>query len=103
MKNTFLHHVFFWLKNPQSSADRNALVEGLKSLATCPDIQISHIGQSATTDREVIENSYAISWFATFADRASQDAYQSDPIHLEFVKNCSHLWDKVIVYDSIDV
>lgn len=102
MKNTFIHHVYFWLKNPNSEEDRKALVEGLKGLATCPDIQISHIGIPAQTKRDVIETSYAVSWLATFANAAAQDVYQNDPIHLAFVERCSHLWAKVIVYDSID-
>jgi hypothetical protein len=29
VKNVFIHHVFFWLKNPESVADRDKLVEGL--------------------------------------------------------------------------
>ena len=28
-----VHHVFFWLKNPESAADRDQLVAGLRKLA----------------------------------------------------------------------
>jgi len=36
----------------------------------------------------------------TFNDEAGHDYYQIAPIHLEFIKNCAHLWDKVLIYDS---
>jgi hypothetical protein len=38
-----------------------------------------------------------------FDDRAGQDAYQVDPIHVKFVEENQHLWNKVIVYDSVDI
>ena len=101
-KNIFIHHVYFWLKNPESAADKNKLVEGLRKLTAVKTIKSFHIGQPAPTNREVIERSYAISWMLIFKNKEDQDSYQSDPIHLKFVEECSHTWSKVIVYDSID-
>ena len=66
-------------------------------------IQNFHIGKPADTNREVIETGYAVSWFVQFANGADQASYQTDPIHLKFVEECSHVWSKVIVYDSVDV
>ena len=103
VKNIFVHHVYFWLKNPDSKEDRNKLVEGLKKLAKVKTIEFSHIGQPAPTNREVIDRSYAISWLAFFDTKEDQDSYQTDPIHLKFIDECSSVWSKVIVYDSIDV
>lgn len=102
-KNIFIHHVYFWLKNPDSKEDKNKLIEGLKKLTAVKTIKSFHIGQPAGTNREVIERSYAISWLLMFNNAADQDSYQSDPIHLKFVDECAHLWSKVIVYDSVDV
>ena len=101
-KNIFVHHVYFWLKNPQSKEDKNKLIEGLKKLTAINTIKSFHIGQPAGTSREVIDSSYAISWLLVFKNAADQDSYQSDPIHLKFVEECAHLWSKVIVYDSVD-
>ncbi len=103
MKKAFVHQVYFWLKNPGSTADRHKLVEGLKTLTKIKHIQSWHIGVPAGTSRDVIDGSYAISWLNTLKDRTAQDAYQIDPIHLAFVENYKHLWVKVVVYDSIDV
>lgn len=102
-KNIFVHHVYFWLKEPQSKEAAEKLVEGLEGLSKVKTIQMFHIGKPADTNREVIDRSYAISWLALFKDKADQDSYQVDPIHLRFVELYSHLWSRVVVYDSVDV
>ena len=61
-----------------------------------------HIGLPADTNRDVIETSYAVSWLLLFDTAEDQASYQTDPIHLQFVKECSALWSKVVVYDSVD-
>ncbi|HXB96351.1 MAG TPA: Dabb family protein [Puia sp.] len=103
LSNVFVHHVYFWLANPDSREDHAALIAGLKKLSSAPTILEFHIGQPASTNREVIDTSYALSWLVLFATPEDQDSYQTDPIHLQFVKECSRLWDKVVVFDSIDV
>lgn len=103
MQNTFLHHVFFWLNSPNSATDKQALIEGLKKLSAVSTIKNFHIGQPADTNRDVIERGYAVSWFVQFENAADQASYQTDPIHLEFVDTCKHLWSKVMVYDTVDV
>ncbi len=102
-KTMFIHHVFFRLKNPDSSADRDQLVQGLTKLSKVKTIRHFHIGKPADTNREVIERSYAVSWLLQFDNDADQASYQSDPVHLQFIEECSHLWSKVIVYDSVNV
>ena len=102
-KTMFIHHVFFWLKNPDSKADRDKLVEGLTKLSKVKTIRHFHIGKPADTNREVIERGYAVSWLLQFDSDDDQARYQTDPVHLQFIEECSHLWGKVIVYDSVDV
>lgn len=102
LENKFIHHVYFWLKNPDSKEDRDKLIEGLKKLTKVKTIKAYHIGKPASTSRDVIDGSYSISWFTLFDTAADQDSYQVDPIHKKFVEECSHLWSKVIVYDTID-
>jgi hypothetical protein len=97
----FIHHVYFWLKNPAGSQDQARLLEGLHTLVGISGIVHAHIGVPASTDREVIDTTYAVSWLAIFDDKAAQDAYQTDPVHLRFVEDCSRLWSKVLVYDSV--
>jgi hypothetical protein len=101
--NIFVHHVYFWLKNPNSKEDRDKLVEGLRKLSKVKTIKMFHIGKPADTNRDVIERSYSISWMLHFANAADQESYQKDPIHLKFIEECSSVWEKVVVYDSVDV
>jgi hypothetical protein len=103
MKNIFIHHVYFWLKNTGNIADRDKLVEGLTKLSKVATIQQFHIGKPANTSREVIDSSYAVSWMLVFKNDADQASYQTDPVHLKFIEECSHLWSKVVVYDAVDV
>ena len=98
----FIHHVYFWLHNPESEADKKNLVEGLKKLSKVSTIKSFHIGLPAATRREVIDSSYSISWLLYFDNAADQDSYQTDPVHLKFVDECKHLWKKVVVYDTVN-
>lgn len=98
-----VHHVFFWLKNPDSKTDRDQLVAGVKTLSAIETVHKLKVGVVASTEkREVVDNSWAVSELIFFKDLAGQAVYQTHPVHLEFIKNCSHLWEKVIVYDAID-
>lgn len=102
-KSPVIHHVFFWLKNPSSKEDLNKLIEGLKTLKGIETVRKIHIGVPASTEhRGVVDASFHASELLFFDDLAGQKTYQDHPIHLKFVENCSHLWAKVIVYDSVD-
>ena len=103
MKNIFVHHVYFWLKNKDSKDDLDKLVAGLKKLSVVKTIKQFHIGKPADTSRDVIDTSYAVSWLVLFDNAADQASYQTDPIHLKFVEECSSVWQKVIVYDSVNI
>ena len=103
-KQQLLHHVFFWLKNPASKEDLNNLIEGLRTLRKIKSVRKLHIGTPALTPpRAVIDNSYSVSALSIFDDLAGQNTYQDHPIHKKFVENYSHLWQKIVVYDSVDV
>jgi hypothetical protein len=102
-KYPIVHHALFWLKNPDSKEDRDKLVEGVKTLGKIETIKELHVGVVASTEkRDVVDNSWGVSEVMFFSDLAGQAAYQTHPIHLEFIKNYSHLWQKVIVYDAVD-
>jgi len=95
-----VHHVFFWLKNAGSEADRKQLMEGLATLRGISEIKQLLIGTPASTEkRDVVDNSFDVSELMYFDSAKEQDAYQVHPIHKAFVEKYSHLWAKVIVYD----
>jgi len=105
MKKKFLaHQVYFWLKNPDSAEDRTELIQGIKTLRKIESVRKLTIGVVAATEkRSVIDDTWSVSELALFTDLAGEAAYQVHPIHLDFVKNYSHLWSKVVIYDSSEV
>src|SRR4051794_18394473 len=102
-KNMFVHHVFFWLKDPSSKNDEQKLINGLQKLTKVQTIKMYQIGKPANTNRDVIENSYSVSWLLFFDDKDAEESYQVDPLHLNFVETCKHLWNRVVVYDTVDI
>lgn len=99
-----VHHVFFWLKNPKSEADRAQLIAGLRTLAGIEAVKGIHIGIPASTEqRDVVDASFSVSEILFFADVEGQRIYQEHPIHKAFVEKCSHLWQRVVVYDVTEV
>ena len=102
-KYPIIHHVFFWLKNPDSKEDRDKLVAGVKTLSKIETVRELRVGVVADTEkRDVVDKSWAVSELMFFSNLAGQATYQNHPVHLEFIKNCSHLWEKVIVYYAVD-
>ena len=100
--STLSHHVYFWLKNPGSKEDQAKLISGVKTLTNIETIKGFHVATpAATEDRNVIDNSYSVSWLAFFDSEADEQIYQTHPIHLKFIEDCEHLWSKVVVYDSL--
>src|SRR5450432_1948829 len=102
IKGIFIHHVYFWLAEPENKSNRKLLIEGLQKLSAVKTILRYSIGVPANTSRDVIDSSYSISWILIFNNEADEESYQVDPIHLRFVEECKHLWKKVQVYDTVD-
>lgn len=103
-KKGIIHHVFFWLKNPDSKEDLAKLLAGLETLRKIKQIKKLYIGVPAATEkRDVVDHSYQASELMFFDNLADQKSYQDDPIHQKFIADCSHLWSKVVVYDVQDI
>ncbi len=99
-----IHQAFFWLKDPADVAARDALVAGVRTLAAIPQVQRLRIFLPADTEaRDVVETGWAVHEHMEFASLADQAAYQPHPLHVAFIENCGHLWDKVVVYDGEEV
>ncbi|RZK77022.1 MAG: Dabb family protein, partial [Pedobacter sp.] len=102
-KYPVVHHVFFWLKNPESKSDKDKLIAGIKALKKIETVKDIHVGVVASTEkRDVVDTSWSVSELIFFSNVEGQAVYQHHPLHLEFIKNCSELWEKVVVYDAVD-
>ena len=96
-----IHTVFFWLKNDLDGAGRSHFFKGVEKLGTISSVEHNFIGTPAnTTKRPVVDDSYDCALTVVLKDLEQHDAYQVDPIHLEFIKDCAHLWEKVQIFDA---
>ena len=98
---TFIHNVYFWLKENVTEEQKTAFEGGLRKLSTCPTILTYYYGKPAGTPRQVVDNSYQYSLSIHFKSAADQDAYQVEPIHEEFITLYRALWERVRVYDTV--
>lgn len=97
---SFVHHVFFWLKEPDNLTAMETCRKELKKLVTIESIRFHHIGVPADTSREVIDNTYQFSLLVIFDNKEGHDIYQEHAKHKEFIDECRDLWERVLVYDS---
>ena len=101
-QTAFIHTVYFWMKEDVTAEQKADFVaNGMKKLAKAPTLHKVYFGPPAGTDREVVDNSYDFAWICHFKNAADQDAYQVEPIHLKFVEDYQHLWERVQVYDNV--
>lgn len=98
----FTHVVYFWLKNPDSEADRRKFEAAVKQfMRDSKYAKTRFVGVAPKATREVVDDSFTYSLILSFASAEAQEKYQSEPAHSVFVETCKDLWAKVIVYDSI--
>jgi hypothetical protein len=100
-ESTFVHTVFFWMKEDLSAEEAKFFEEGMDELGRIPSILSYKWGKPAGTPRDVVDNSYTYAWIGEFASPEDQDAYQIDPLHKKFVEEAKDLWTKIQVYDTI--
>ena len=99
-----IHHALFWLKNPDSKEELERLIQGVQTLRGIDVVRQLYVGTPASTEkRDVVDNSYHVSEVMVFDSLEDQAAYQVHPVHQRFVKDCAHLWSRVVVYDSATV
>lgn len=96
----FVHVVNFWLKKGLSPEEVKQFEEGVSTLGTIDGLVQFNVGKPAATDRPVIDRSYDYCLLTVFEDIAAHDHYQEVPVHLKFIADCGHLWEKVLIYDS---
>jgi hypothetical protein len=99
---SYVHHVVYWMKNPDSAEDLDKLVAGLKKLCSVKIIKFWQVGKPVAYNKDVMEKSFAVSLLMVFDQKSDLDVYHADPIHQEFVKECGQLWGKKIGFGSVN-
>lgn len=100
----FVHSVYFWLHNPDSQADRQAFETALKKLLkTSRYTKANFIGSAPKARRDVVDDSFTYKMIVTFESAETQELYQNEDVHLQFIEEANHLWKKVVVYDAMEL
>ena len=100
----FVHTVFFWLNNPDSAEDRATFEAALKQLLNDSKYtKTNYIGTAPKAIRDVVDDSFTYKLVVTFESAAEQELYQNEEAHLKFIEDAKHLWNKVVVYDAIEL
>lgn len=95
-----VHTVLFWLRKDLDAATITEFRSALETLKGIQSAEAVYIGSPAETpERPVIDNSYDYCLTVILKDMAAHDAYQEDPLHVDFLKN-KNLWEKVKIYDA---
>lgn len=101
MEPGMMHTVYFWLKEGLSEEEKQDFVRGVRSLEAISSVKRFFIGPpAATPSRGVVDNSFDLALIVWFDDVAGHDAYQVDPIHLNFVEEHEAKFGTVKVYDN---
>ncbi len=99
----FSHVVIFWTDPNLPKAADNLMDAAQRYLRGIPGALHFHVGKMVKSPRPVVEQSYQVALNVVFPDKATQDAYQVHPQHLEFVeKVLKPNAVKILVYDFED-
>jgi hypothetical protein len=96
----FSHVVIFWTKPDMPNAADELVAGANQYLKTAPGILSFHVGKMVPSHRPVVDQTYQVALNIVFKDKATQDAYQEHPQHLEFVEKVfKRVCERVVVYD----
>lgn len=71
-----------------------------KKLSEIGQVKEIWAGPPEGVDRDVVDNEYDMSLHAMIGDLKALQAYQVDPIHVEFVETYKPHFDHIKVYDT---
>ena len=98
MAQPLIHQVYFWLH--KESDLKEFMTDAAPMLGRWKDVSKFIMGTPAPTEkRDVVDHSFHVSCTLFFDSLEAQAAYQTDPLHLEFIEKYSAMWKTVKVYD----
>jgi hypothetical protein len=95
------HNVFFTLNDGSDENIQKLIDDCHKYLSSHDGIVFYAAGRLIPDlDRPVNDRDFHVALHVVFSDRASHDAYQVAPQHLEFIAANKDSWARVRVFDS---
>ncbi len=101
---SFAHNVYVWLKRPDSKEDQETFLTLMtRFLDESQYVVSSHVGAAVPSGRSVVDDSFSFAVLLTFKSKEDQDLYQEEEAHKQFIAGASHLWEKLVIYDSTNL
>ena len=96
------HYVLFWLTEGLNEQEVNEFTVFFEMLRTISTVKSLRYGRPAQTNqRGVVDNSFTYNLIVTFENLHDIGIYEAHPVHLTAIEQYGHLWEKVIVHDSV--
>jgi hypothetical protein len=99
----FLHNVTYWLKADLTPAQSAAFHEGIADLMKLKSVKVAWFGTPAAGGEAASDRSYTHALVMDLGDAAGHDAFQADPDHEAIRRRIGGFWDKIVIYDVVDL
>lgn len=97
---TVNHTVLFWFKTPGDATTRAQLVTAAESFRTIPGVLDMQYGQTLSSDRPVVDDSFDLAVVVTLRNESALEAYLAHPVHQAAVAaTVKPLVERFQVYD----
>lgn len=102
-ESVVVHVVLVWLKEAGNADHRQRIIDATRALADIPGVIRLHVGESVPSDREIVDDSFDVGLYFTFASVDDMRAYLVDPRHQAAVRDIfGPLSERYIAYDFED-
>jgi hypothetical protein len=102
-KATVVHVVLVWLKEPGNPEHRQRIIEISREFETIPGVIEVSVGESVTSDRPIVDDSFDVGLYLTFSSVDAMKAYLADDRHQQALREVFRpLSERYIVYDFQD-
>jgi hypothetical protein len=104
---SFVHHVLFWLKDPQDLRTRDEIVRSLREFRTIAGVEFVHVGTPTVStnpmEASATDSSYTLAYLVLFKDKAAEDTYLAHPLYARFLERFKDAAVKVVIHDSLRI
>ena len=102
-KQRINHVVLCWLKEPGNTVHRQQIIHQSKQFSQIPGVLEIRTGEVIPSDRKIVDDSFDVAIYLTFADSEKMNAYITHPEHKKAVKEViKPLVKKIVVYDFLE-
>ena len=100
---TVVHVVFVWLKEPGNSLHRERIIDASRKFSDIPGVLEVRVGEPIESDRDIVDDSFDIGLYMTFATPEALQRYLVDETHQAAVQEILRpLSARLLVYDFED-